>query len=169
MEVNRDMPAEIPVLIVGGGPVGLTTSLLLSHYGIRSLLVEQHPGTSTYPKARLIKARIKEIFRQLGIEPAVRELAIPHTCNFVVASSLAAEEFQSCPMETVIPGPVQEWSPTWGCTSTQDILEPLLLAQARADGRLPRSVSAPSWHHLSRVMTMCSRRSSVALAIACNK
>jgi 2-polyprenyl-6-methoxyphenol hydroxylase-like FAD-dependent oxidoreductase len=36
---------ETPVLIVGGGPVGLTASILLSQQGIRSLLVERHPGT----------------------------------------------------------------------------------------------------------------------------
>ena len=31
---------EVPVLIVGGGPVGLTASILLSREGVRSLLVE---------------------------------------------------------------------------------------------------------------------------------
>ena len=40
---------EIPVLIVGGGPVGLTASLLLSAQGVRSLLVERHPGTAILP------------------------------------------------------------------------------------------------------------------------
>jgi putative polyketide hydroxylase len=43
---------ETPVLIVGGGPVGLTASILLSQQGIRSLLVERHPGTAILPKAR---------------------------------------------------------------------------------------------------------------------
>ena len=31
---------DVPVLIVGGGPVGLTASILLSQHGIRSLLAE---------------------------------------------------------------------------------------------------------------------------------
>ncbi len=48
---------ETPVLIVGGGPVGLTASLLLSRLGIKSLLVERHPGTAIHPKARGINAR----------------------------------------------------------------------------------------------------------------
>src|SRR5512143_235412 len=99
---NRDLPGEIPVLIVGGGPVGLTTSLLLSHHGIRSLLVEQHPGTSTYPKARSIKARMMEIFRQLGIEHAIRAVAIPHNRNLIFARSLAGEELHRRPLETVL-------------------------------------------------------------------
>src|SRR5574341_491184 len=91
-KVDRDMPAEIPVLIVGGGPIGLTMSLLLSHHGIRSLLVEQHPGTSTYPKARLLNARTMEIFRQLGIEQSMRGVAIPQARNVIYAPSLAGEE-----------------------------------------------------------------------------
>ena len=64
---------SVPVLIVGGGPVGLTASLLLSRKGIRSLLVERHPGTAVHPKARGINARTMEIFRQQGVEAEVRE------------------------------------------------------------------------------------------------
>ena len=64
---------KIPVLIVGGGPVGLTTSILLSRYGIRSLVVERHPGTSLHPKARVISTRSMEIFRQCSLESAIRE------------------------------------------------------------------------------------------------
>ena len=66
---------NIPVLIVGGGPVGLTASLLLSQQGIRSLLVERHPGTAILPKARGINARTMEMYRQLGIETAIRDEA----------------------------------------------------------------------------------------------
>ncbi|MGH7094815.1 MAG: FAD-dependent monooxygenase, partial [Stellaceae bacterium] len=43
---------DIPVLIVGGSPVGLTASLLLSRHGVRTFLVERHPGTAILPKAR---------------------------------------------------------------------------------------------------------------------
>ena len=62
---------EVPVLIVGGGPVGLTASFLLSRLGIKSLLVERHPGTAIHPKARGINARTMEIFHQqrLDAEP----------------------------------------------------------------------------------------------------
>ena len=63
---------EAEVLIVGGGPVGLTASILLSRLGVRSLLVERHPGTSIHPKARGINVRTMEIFRQCGVEAAVR-------------------------------------------------------------------------------------------------
>ena len=42
---------DVAVLIVGGGPVGLTASILLSQADVRSLLVERHPGTAVHPKA----------------------------------------------------------------------------------------------------------------------
>ena len=63
---------EVPVLIVGGGPVGLTASILLSREGVRSLLVERHPGTAVHPKARAINARSMEMYRQCGVEAAIR-------------------------------------------------------------------------------------------------
>ena len=67
---------DIPVLISGGGPVGLTASLLLSRHGVRSLLVERHPGTALTPKARGINARTMEIFRQYGIDTAIRDAGL---------------------------------------------------------------------------------------------
>lgn len=128
---GRDVPSDIPVLIVGGGPVGLTTSILLSHHGIQSLLVEQHSGTSIYPKARFINARSMEIFRQVGVEAALRAVEVPATRNVVWARSLAGEELARRPVETMIPETVRAWSPTWGCTSTQEAFEPVLLAEAQ--------------------------------------
>src|SRR5215468_8013180 len=68
---------DIPVLIVGGGPVGLTASLLLSKHGVRSLLVERHPGTAIVPKARGINARTMEMYRQHGVEQAIRDAGLP--------------------------------------------------------------------------------------------
>src|SRR5690349_12307297 len=128
---DNNLPADIPVLIVGGGPIGLTTSLLLSHLGIRSLLVEQHSGTSIYPKSRFIKARTMEIFRQVGVEQSILKVAIPHARNAIWARSLAGEELDRRPIETALPEFVRNWSPSWGCTCTQDTLEPVLLAHAR--------------------------------------
>ena len=42
---------KVPVLIIGGGACGLTTSILLSDMGIDHLLIERHPTTSHLPKA----------------------------------------------------------------------------------------------------------------------
>src|ERR687894_1557420 len=87
---------KIPVLIVGGGPVGLTASLLLSRHGIRSLLVERHPGTATLPKARGVNARTMEMYRQCGVEAAIRAAGLPpeRTGLIVWTESLAGEEIE---------------------------------------------------------------------------
>src|SRR6185295_20001185 len=87
---------EIPVLIVGGGPVGLSASILLSRLGVASRLVERHPGTAIHPKARGINMRTMEVFRQCGVEDAVRAAGLPpERARFIVwARSLAGEELE---------------------------------------------------------------------------
>jgi len=71
-DAQTAFPTEVPVLIVGGGPVGLTSALLLARQGVRSLLIERHPGTSIHPRARGLNIRTMEIFRSLGLEGAIR-------------------------------------------------------------------------------------------------
>jgi 2-polyprenyl-6-methoxyphenol hydroxylase-like FAD-dependent oxidoreductase len=64
---------EVPVLIVGGSLVGLSTALLLGHHGVRSLAVENHRGTAIHPRAAQISQRTMEIFRTVGVEQMVRQ------------------------------------------------------------------------------------------------
>ena len=130
---------EVPVLIVGGGPVGLMASLMLSRLGIRSLLVERHPGTAIHPKARGINARTMEVFRQQGIETAVRQAGLPpERTGFIVwAKTLAGEE-----IERRVPWGRSERSAevssVRACLCAQDYLEPVLRrsAEQQASGEL---------------------------------
>ena len=124
---------EIPVLIVGGGPVGLCASILLSHHGVPSLLVERHTGTSLYPKARVVNARTMEIFRQCGLELAVREISLPpeQSRHAIWARTLVGEELQRRTLDTLTPDLSEGVSPTFGCTTSQEVLEPVLLRCAR--------------------------------------
>src|SRR5580693_5804241 len=122
---------DVPVLIIGGGPVGLTASILLSQAGVRSLLVERHPGTAIHPKARGINARSMEMYRQCGVETAIRQAGLPpERAGFIVwARTLAGEE-----IERRIPwraGPQSAAvSPVRNCLCAQDDLEPVLRAFA---------------------------------------
>ncbi len=77
MSTPGPAPEQVPVVVVGGGPVGLTASLLLSRLGVRHVLLERHPGTSVHPKAIGLNQRTIEVFRSLGIEDVVREHAAP--------------------------------------------------------------------------------------------
>ena len=87
---------DIPVLIVGGGPVGLTASALLSQHGVRSLLAERHPGTAILPKSRGINARSMEMYRQMGVEAEIRAAGLPteRTGLIVWTESLAGREIE---------------------------------------------------------------------------
>lgn len=70
-------PLIYPVAIVGGGPVGLASSILLSLCKIPHVLFERYPSTSVHPKACGYNHRTIEIFRQLGIEKEVYEQRAP--------------------------------------------------------------------------------------------
>eukprot|EP00965_Chrysotila_dentata_P062894 2083501-Pleurochrysis_carterae.AAC.3 len=50
-----------PVLIVGGGPVGLFASATLSRLRVRSILVEKHTTPSNHPRAHLLNTRTMEV------------------------------------------------------------------------------------------------------------
>ena len=126
---------DIPVLISGGGPVGLSASLFLSQHGVRSLLVERHPSTAITPKARGINARTMEVFRQSGIDAAVRAagLAEGGTGLIVWTETLAGNE-----IERRIPGRAtpknMAVTPVKNCLCAQDDLEPVIRRVAEAAG-----------------------------------
>ena len=126
---------DIPVLISGGGPVGLAASLLLSQHGVRSLLVERHPSTALTPKARGINARTMEVFRQCGIDAAVREAGLAEgRLGFIVwTETLAGNE-----IERRVPGRATSknmaMTPVKNCLCAQDDLEPVIRRFAESAG-----------------------------------
>jgi 2-polyprenyl-6-methoxyphenol hydroxylase-like FAD-dependent oxidoreductase len=60
------------VLVVGGGPVGLTLAIDLGKRGIRAMLVEQKDAPAFLPKMERCNARTMEIYRRLGIVDRIR-------------------------------------------------------------------------------------------------
>jgi len=91
-----DSPAieRTPVLIVGGGPVGLGLAVELGWRGIECLLIEQGDGSVVMPRANAIDLRTMEFCRRWGAAEAVRRAGIPrdfpHTALY--ATSLAGYE-----------------------------------------------------------------------------
>ena len=76
---------HVPVLIAGGGPVGMTLARDLAHRGIQTMLIERNPTTTRHPKMDITNARSMELFRRLGLAEALRAVAVPEANNFDVS------------------------------------------------------------------------------------
>ena len=83
---------ETPVLIVGGGPVGLALALDLAYRGVRSTVAEHDQGTATtlLAKANGLHERTMEMCRRWGITDRVAEVGFPadHPGDTVYATAL---------------------------------------------------------------------------------
>jgi 2-polyprenyl-6-methoxyphenol hydroxylase-like FAD-dependent oxidoreductase len=65
-----------PVLVVGGGPVGLTTALELAYHGVPSVVVEPRVTVDHLrPRAKTTSARSMELFRRTGVADEIRRRA----------------------------------------------------------------------------------------------
>jgi putative polyketide hydroxylase len=123
-----------PVLIVGGSLVGLSMSLFLSRQGIRSLLVERHPGIAIHPRLASMTARSMEIFRSAGAEAAIRQVEPPFSLdsNVPLVETLVGQELDH--LMDDMSAYFTEASPVRGSLIAQDVLEPVLRAQAEQAG-----------------------------------
>jgi putative polyketide hydroxylase len=116
-----------PVLIVGGGPAGLTLSLLLSRHGVPSLLVDKRTRPSTLPRARGVHSRAMEIARSCGVEDALRAVELPITPGVRWHSVLSAPPVRSERISAAVDDDV---SPCEGLAVAQDVFEEQLRAHA---------------------------------------
>jgi len=125
---------RVPVLIVGGGYAGLAASLFLSHHGVRSILVDRHLGVSVQGRARGINPRTMEIYRPLGLEPAIREAGRPFDGETGVARCRTLSGDWEWILNEDAPLDWQALSPAPFCMADQSSVEPVLIAAARARG-----------------------------------
>lgn len=132
-------PAEsarhVPVLIVGGSLVGLSTSLLLSARGVPNMVVERHRGTAIHPRAASFHQRTMEIFRGVGLQEAVEAAAereFVQNGAIIAVESLSGKELKYF-FRSFNDG-VEDLSPTLRLFITQIGLEPLLRDRAQQLG-----------------------------------
>ena len=132
---HLDYDETTQVLIVGGGIVGLSTSLFLSWRGISSLLVERHPGTAIHPRIPGLAQPTMEMFRSVGIEEAIHQVEAPFymSGNLLMVESLVGQEFDVL-QEDVDAFFIGDSSPALGSQIAHDQLEPILRARAEKLG-----------------------------------
>lgn len=123
--------SRIPVLIVGAGPAGLTTALLLNQQQVPSLVVERRGGVSPLPRATGVNVRTMEIFRSLGIaddvvarSPDSRGMDFMLMMDWLGGPILEALSYPSA----LDPSTPRAPSPVGYQFCSQDVLEPVLVA-----------------------------------------
>ncbi|GAB2522719.1 FAD-dependent monooxygenase [Nocardia heshunensis] len=130
--------AQVPVLVVGGGLVGLSAALLLEYHGVPYVLVERRARASTLPRSRGLHIRTGEIFRQAGVEGRILEAAR----NALKAGQFggawtgesvrSAESLDLSGLRAAMTN--QDPSPSQFVFLPQDLLEPVLADAAREGG-----------------------------------
>ena len=126
---------EVPVLIAGGGLIGLSTAMFLAQNGIPSLAVERLRGGSPLPRAAFFHMRTLEMFRNAGIEHEVREQSLKEfepEGALVIMDSLSGRKLADI-IASLNEG-VDALSPCRRLFVSQPGLEPILRRRARAAG-----------------------------------
>lgn len=76
MTTSSDAARHVPVIVVGGGPVGLTMALELAFHGVGSLLIEPRAEVEhSRPRAKTTSARTMELYRRTGAAAEIRRRA----------------------------------------------------------------------------------------------
>ncbi|MET7996384.1 FAD-dependent monooxygenase [Amycolatopsis sp. NPDC005232] len=129
------MDHDVPVLIVGGSLIGMTSAVLLGQQGIPSLVVERHPGSAIHPRAALILQRSMEILREAGIEDVIQRRSaeqFDQEAAIMAVETLAGKEI-AWYLPTLNEG-VRDLSPCRRLFATQVAIEPVLAERARELG-----------------------------------
>lgn len=135
-EVNSTMFNK-PVIIVGGGPVGLSAALELARFNVPSVVIERHDSTSWHPKARNLNARTMEIARGWGsaVYRRLRGIDTPpgwkspmRYLDTIVGQEVGQIETRG------FEGPGPTISPALPIMSSQDLTEIILRDAADATG-----------------------------------
>lgn len=122
-----------PVLIVGAGLAGLSAAMFLAVHGVRALVVERHPTTSIYPKARGQFPHTMEALAVAGVAEQMMKASPPDPgFHIVVAESVTGRVYNDVLIDRS--PDFSELSPAGWANTSQERAEPILLARARELG-----------------------------------
>jgi putative polyketide hydroxylase len=128
------MPSDEPqVLVVGGGPAGLTIAIALARQGIECLLVERRPAPSGLPRATVVSTRSMELVRSWGLEDEMLAGAVDVEWLLWTCETLArAAAGSAVPVGYPSREESAAVSPAAPACVPQDHLEPVLLEHLRS-------------------------------------
>jgi 2-polyprenyl-6-methoxyphenol hydroxylase-like FAD-dependent oxidoreductase len=122
------MTISVPVCIIGCGPIGLTGALLLSRFGIKTLLLERRDALNSHPRSRFVDTNTMELLRELGIDKAVEKTGLgPEwtACNRW-CDALTRNEYACIPSPT-FHAIARDSSPCVPVMTAQDLVEQALI------------------------------------------
>ena len=125
---------ETPILVVGGGPVGLALAADLGLRGARCLVVEQGEGQPDHPRATALNSRSMEYMRRWGIADAVHAAGTPDDFPHTVLYCTSLTGYEIARIERPFHGgrdPIKQ-SPERPQRCNQLFLDPLLTKLARS-------------------------------------
>ena len=128
-------PLEVPVLVVGAGPVGLMASLLLARRGVRTLVVDRRDGPHRAPQAHVVNPRTLEICCAAGVDMAqlhARATRRQDGSHVVWVTKLSGEELGRLPYERQGDENLR-YTPTPLLNLSQHLFEPILLDRLREE------------------------------------
>ncbi|MBS42971.1 MAG: monooxygenase [Nocardioides sp.] len=127
--------ADVPVLVVGAGPVGLATAYVLGRHGVATLVCERRDAINPHPRAHVVNIRTMELFRSWGIDEAVLAESLgPEWTHVLWKHTFAGEEFGRIVLETDQAAHSARVSPVATVSCAQDRLQQVLLSALRAQG-----------------------------------
>ena len=122
-------------LVVGAGPAGLVTALVLARQGVDVLVIDKRAGASPLSRALAVSTRSMEILRAWGLEEKIREGAADVELRAWVSRTLASDDGREMPLGYPTAAEVARVSPTSPAWVPQDHVEPILLDLLRAEPR----------------------------------
>lgn len=82
---------RVPILVVGGGSVGLSLAAELGWRGVGCRVVERMDGLNQHPRANAVANRTMEYYRRWGVDERISEAGVPPDlpANYFYVTTLA--------------------------------------------------------------------------------